>query len=248
MPPVNNFATGPAEGQETGRYPLAVPMPNRVVRAVALTMILVVLASCGAETVSNRSFPTRSSAASPQPVTDDRIEAMLEADGSLGVTVTQFIGAWNARVQATGFQRLALQTLPPDSARGDGWLSFSFNDYIQVLARLNDDRTLRSVAVIDRTVTLDLTGQVTGGGELEPEELPPAAALARNYMAAGSNPRLTADELGHLAVDVMGTTDEVTIGTWGMSPVYSSLERKDVTYTFLTDVRGALWYIAQQAS
>jgi hypothetical protein len=65
-------------------------------------------------------------------------------------------------------------------------------------------------------------------------------------MAAGSNPRLTPDELGDLAVDVMGTTDEVTIATWGMTPVFSSLERKGVTYTFLTDVRGALWYIAQQ--
>jgi hypothetical protein len=38
----------------------------------------------------------------------------------------------------------------------------------------------------------------------------------------------------------------VTIATWGMTPVFSSLERKGVTYTFLTDVRGALWYIAQQ--
>ena len=122
-----------------------------------------------------------------------------------------------------------------------------FSPYLRLEAKVNPDGSVRSVAVRDRSVTIDLSKVVHGDDALEFAVLPPTAALARNILGGATNPRLTAAEQAHLAAAVVGNDDPVALGSFGKTPVFATLDEKGVRYTFLTDVAGNLWYIAQAA-
>jgi hypothetical protein len=220
-------------------------------RIFAWSVVAVIaITACSAPSGATTYHPQASSSGATQTGatrTQAEIAELMARPGSLGVTSDAFVTAWNAAAQARNFPSLHIPAL---STTPDGDLASAavdFSPYLRLEAKVNPDGSLRSVAVRDRSVTIDLSKVVHGDDALEFAVLPPTAALARNILGGATNPRLSAAEQAHLAAAVVGSDDPVALGSFGKTPVFATLDEKGVRYTFLTDVAGNLWYIAQAA-
>jgi hypothetical protein len=221
-------------------------------RTIACSLVtMLAMAACAAPSNVGTYHPQASTpGASPTatPVTEAEIAQLMHRPGSLGVTADAFVTTWNAAARLRNFPSL---NIPALTTKPEGDLTsaaFDFSAYLRLNATINADGSLRSVAIRDSSVTIDLSKVVQGDDALEFALLPPTAALARNILGGTTNPRLTEVEQAHLAAAVVGTEDPEALGSFGKTPVFATLDKKGVRYTFLTDADGALWYIAQAAA
>jgi hypothetical protein len=220
---------------------------SRRLRAVAVPGFLIIasLAACSAAPPATPS-PTPGAAPPTFPIARSlstrQLETIMQRDGALAVSLDEFVSEWNAQANANPELELAIGTIADD---GDGRVSYSFFEYLRLEGMVNEDGTLRSVALVDETGFIDPV-EIFGTNRADRLAfMPLRAAFARYFFGRAVDPGLTAEAQGRLVEDIIGTDDPEALSSFGKDAVDASRTINGVRYRFASDRSGNLWFIAR---
>jgi hypothetical protein len=171
-----------------------------------------------------------------------QLDALLSDDGALPVTLDEFVARWNEQAEVNPEVQLVI---PAFQRAADGHVTYALFEYLHLEGVVNDDGTLRSMALVDQTTFID-PGEVFRSNRGDAMAfMPLRAAFARYFFGRAVDPDLSQEAQGRLIVDVIGTDDPGVLSTFGDDPVDASKAVNGILYRFASDRSGNVWFIAR---
>ncbi len=208
-------------------------------------MALLALSACGSQ-------PSPTPAAQPagsftpdeivRTLSTRQLNRILGLEGTLPVTLDEFVAAWNEQADANPEVLLGITAFAEGE---DGHVTYQLFEYLRLEGVVNDDGTLRSMALVDQTTFIDPAEVFRSNRGDAMAFMPLRAAFARYFFGRAVDPALSPEAQGRLVVDVIGTDDPEVLGTFGDDPVDVSRAVNGILYRFASDRSGNVWFIAR---
>jgi hypothetical protein len=214
-------------------------------RGSLLVACLAVLSACGAEPIATElsrpgaSFSTDEIA---RTLSSRQLDAILSREGALPVTLDEFVARWNEQAEANPEVQLTVSAF---EAAENGHVTHEFFEFLRLEGVVNDDGTLRSMALVDQTTFINPAEVFRSNRGDAHAFMPLRAAFARYFFGRAVDPGLSPEAQGRLIVDVIGTDDPEVLRTFGDQPVDVSKAVNGILYRFASDRRGNVWFIAR---
>jgi hypothetical protein len=214
-------------------------------RAGLLVASLIVLSACGADRSPTPAQvrPSFSDDEIVRTLSTRQLNAILSDDGALPVTLLEFVARWNEQAEANPEVQLVITTFQEADAAGH--VTYELFEYLRLEGVVNDDGTLRSMALVDQTTFIDPAEVFRSNRGDAMAFMPLRAAFARYFFGRAVDPDLSPEAQGRLIVDVIGTDDPEVLSTFGDDPVDTSKAVNGILYRFASDRSGNVWFIAR---
>jgi hypothetical protein len=174
-------------------------------------------------------------------LSQSEITDLFLGGSGLGVSVDEFVAAWNSDADLQEELRIGDLVLEPVGPTGMAVTQHFFSDTLGVMLLTDADENLRSAMVLgERGATGDLVED--GLADLQ-------HSFAEHYFVSAVNPRLDAFEQNNLVADMTDLDEIIADGLDGLGKFYSSPLRemivvKGVRYDMARDSDGLLYLIA----
>jgi hypothetical protein len=218
---------------------------RRSTRAALFVVSLTLLSACVAEPSPTPLVEPRASFSNDEIVrtlSTRQLNEILTQDGTLPVTLDEFVARWNEQAEANPEVELIVSEFQD---AGDGHVTYELFEFLRLEGVVNDDGTLRSMALVDQTTFIDPAEVFRSNRGDANAFLPLRAAFARYFFGGAVDPALSREAQGRLVVDVIGTDDPEVLRTFGDDPVDVSRAVNGILYRFASDRSGNVWFIAR---